>query len=64
MRQHDSMSIYHYRQSHQQLPSSHATDRVAAVAIEAVAGNDVARAEVQIVSAARRVRGRRPIVAD
>ena len=51
-----------YRQSHQQLSSSHATDRLAAVAV-GVARIDVARVEAQEVSVARTIRSRRPIEA-
>ena len=57
MRQYDGMLLYCYRQSHQQLPSSHATDRVAEVATRVVRSDGV-RAEEQDVSVVRRVRGR------
>ena len=56
-------TLVSYRQSHQQLPSSHATDREAEVTAVVVASVDVARVEVQAVSAARTIRSRRPIVA-
>ena len=51
-----------FRQSHQQLPSSHATDRLTVVTAVDVR-IDVARAEVQEVSVARTIRSRRPIAA-
>ena len=60
---HFLVAFKNYRQSHQQLPSSHATDRVAVVAAEVAVRIEVVRAEVQAVRVARTTRSRRPIEA-
>ena len=58
------LPCYPLRQSHQQLPSSHATDReaVIAAAVDVAASDNIARGEVRGISVARTIRNRRPIV--
>lgn len=52
-----------FSQSHQQLPSSHTTDKEAVVAVDVAASANITRVEEQEVSGARAIRSRRPIVA-